>query len=48
MKTYIVRHEGITAVWYNGQILSAWDKAGDSVNLFLAYVVTKRLVVDED
>ena len=43
MKTCIVRHEGITVVWYNGKILSAWDDAGNSVNLFYAHAITKEL-----
>jgi len=41
MKTYLVRADGITAVWYAGHVLSAWDNVGNSVNLWYAYIVTK-------
>jgi len=43
MKTHIVRAESITVVWYNGRVLSAWDDAGNSVNLFYAHAITKEL-----
>ena len=43
MKTYVVRHEDITVVWYNDRVLSAWDDAGNSVNLFYAHAITKAL-----
>ena len=44
MKTYVIRHEGVTAVWYGGRVLSAWDDEGNSVNLFYAHAITKQLV----
>ena len=43
-KTYVVCHDGLTAVWFNGRVISAWDNAGNSINLWFAHVVTKPMV----
>jgi len=42
-KTYVVCHEGLTVVWFNGNVISAWDNEGNSINLWFAHVVTKPL-----
>ena len=47
-KTYMVCHEGLTAVWFNGHVISAWDNAGNSINLWFAHVVTKAIVNKEN
>ena len=43
MTTYVIRAAGITVVWCAGRVLSAWDAAGNSVNLFYAHAITKEL-----
>ena len=41
MKTRLARGNGITAVWYQGHVISAWyDDSGDSANLFMAHILT--------
>ena len=41
--TIIVRTQELTAVWYKGQLISAWDnQSGDSVNLWYAYATTRE------
>ena len=41
-KTYVSRAAGLTAVWYNGRVISAWmDSTGDSENPHAAYALTK-------
>lgn len=47
MKTYIVRTEDITVIWFDGRVLSAWDNNGNSVNLFYAHTITKELAEKE-
>ena len=30
----------VTAMWYDGQVISAWNEAGEPVSLWYAYVHT--------
>ena len=47
--TYIVRQQGMTAVWFANHIVSAWyDSDGGRANLWKAYVVTKAAAQNED
>ena len=45
-KTYIVRAQGIAAMWYRNQIVAAWDERnGSSINLWYAYVITREIAM---
>ena len=42
-KTYIIRRDGITGVFYGPNLISAWDSmTGLIVNLWYAYVILTR------
>jgi hypothetical protein len=42
-KTYLIRAQGITAVWFKENVLSAWwTENGESCNLWLAYASTEN------
>ena len=48
MKTYLIRADGITAVWFAGHVISAWyDVTGDSANLWLAHACTSRPPIND-
>ena len=47
-KTYMVCPGGLTAVWFNGHVISAWDNEGNSINLWFAHVITKPIVNKEN
>ena len=42
MKTYIIRRDGITGLFYGPNLISAWDAAGNLVNLWYAYIMLKE------
>ena len=43
-KTYIVRAQGIAAMWYNNRIIAAWaESSGERINLWYAYVLTREI-----
>ena len=49
MKTYIIRRDRITAVWYREQIIAAWyEDTGDAANLWNAYVLTRNAALAQD
>lgn len=40
-RSILARRDGITAMWFADQVISAWyDETGDSANLWLAHVIT--------
>lgn len=41
MRTYIIRRDGITGIFYGPNLISAWDGAGNLVNLWYAYLILK-------
>lgn len=42
MKTEVSRANGITAIWFDGRVLSAWhDDTGEGANLFAAHSITR-------
>ena len=48
-KTYIIRRDRITAVWYRQQIVAAWyEDTGDAANLWHAHVLTRDVALAQD
>ena len=48
-KTYVIRRDRITALWYREQIVAAWcEDTGDAANLWYAYVLTKDAALVQD
>ena len=48
-KTYIIRRDRITALWYREQIIAAWyEDTGDAANLWNAHVLTRDAALAQD
>ena len=48
-KTYIIRRDRITTMWYRRQIVAAWyADTGDAANLWYAHVLTKDAALAQD
>ena len=48
-KTYIVRADRITALWYRRQIVAAWcADTGNAANLWYAHVLTRDAALAQD
>lgn len=43
MPTSIARNAGVTAVWFNDRVVSAWYDDGELANLFMAHALTALL-----